>query len=386
MGGKVGYIINCGKMKPTLIDPKEESLSDFRKHFPVERELDNYRELLGELFLVRNPHFRFGGDHTHELAAFFEEHFAGGPEAKAGAWAYFPWSKMLIHYLKEAEHLELRTARNKNLITADEQAKFYGCRVGIAGLSVGSHAALTLAMMGGAQALKLADPDTISGSNLNRIRADFTDVGTKKIDFVSRQIYQMNPYAEISEYGEGVSAANIPEFMDGLDVLVEELDQFEMKIRLRLEAKKRGIPVVMATDNGDNIIFDIERYDLIPGLQIFNGSLGNFTLEDLAKTLPTEFPKIATKIAGTSLVVPRMLGSVLEVGRTLYSWPQLGDAATLAGVAVAYVVRKLALKEPLRNGKLEVNLNSVFDADYSTPEGVAARESGRKKILDLLGL
>jgi tRNA A37 threonylcarbamoyladenosine dehydratase len=88
--------------------------------------------------------------------------------------------------------------------------------------------------------MKIADPDDISGSNLNRVRYNFTSVGKNKCDIAAQQIYQINPYAELSAYREGITLDNIDEFLSCLDVLVEELDDLEMKIRLRLKAKEYG--------------------------------------------------------------------------------------------------------------------------------------------------
>lgn len=372
--------------KPIPFDPKKETVDEFSRRIPVWQVVDRYAELLEELFLIRNPKYRFDKNYKDEFKKFAAAHADKNSLEEVGRWFYFPWNRLLVHYLEEELHQELRTARNKNIITASEQKKFYDCAVGIGGLSVGSHAALTLAMMGGAKKIKLADPDTISGSNLNRIRTDFTQVGAGKCDSVVHQIYQINPYAEVHAYPEGITLENMGEFMDGLDVLVDELDNPELKIRLRLEARKRGIPVIMATDNGDNVIFDIERYDLDKNLMLFSGAAGDLTLEKFKSFKPQELPRLATQIAGPHVVVPRMLESVFEVGKSLYSWPQLGDAATLAGVSVAYVVKRLALGEPLRSGKLEVNLDSIFDPNYNSSDAVADRESRRKNILKNIGL
>ncbi len=373
-------------MKPIIINIEEQSLEQFRKSHEVSQVFDAYRELLEELFLIRNPRFKFDKDYQADFEIFLAEQSAGRPLEQLGVWFYFPWNKIIVHYLPEEMHQELRTARNRNIILAEEQKKFYEFKIGVAGLSVGSHAALTLAMMGAGKHMRLADPDVISGSNLNRLRYDFTFVNKNKCDVVTEQVYQMNPYADLRVYPEGVTDQNIGEFLDGLDVLVEELDNLELKIRLRIEAKKRGIPVVMATDNGDNIIFDIERYDLDPNLEIFNGVAGHLTLEEFQKMAPQELPRLATKIAGKHFVTTRMQQSLLEVGRTLYSWPQLGDAATLSGVAVAYVVKRLALGEKLKNGKMEVNLDEVFDPEYHLPETEKDREEQRRNFLGIIGL
>jgi len=375
--------------KPVHIDAQAESIDAFKKTHEVLRVIDHYEELLEELFFVRNPRYRFDKNYASAYGEFRASHLGGNPIEKAGAWFYFPWSKQLVHYLPEDLHQELRTARNKNIITAEEQEKYYQFKIGVAGLSVGSHAALTLAMMGAGKHMRLADPDTISGSNLNRIRYDFTKVGEHKCELAVQQIYQTNPYAVIDAFPEGITEANIGAFLEGppkLDVLVEEMDNVEMKIRLRIEAKRLRIPVVMATDNGDNVIVDIERYDLDPNLEIFNGAAGHLTLEEFQKFPPQELPKLATKIAGPNVVVPRMLTSLLEVGKTLYSWPQLGDAATLSGVAIAYVVKRLALGEPIRTGKIEVNLDRIFDPHYDDENAKTARERTREDFLKKIGL
>ena len=337
-------------------------------------------------FLIRNPQYKFNPDYAEPLLKFIEEHKKGKSLQETGSWFYFPWNKTLIHYLPDALHQEIRTARNKNIITEEEQKKFYNFRVGIAGLSVGSHGALTLVMMGGARRIKLADPDEISGSNLNRIRYDYTKINENKTSVAAHIIYQMNPYAEIDIYDKGITAENVNEFLSDLDVLVEEMDNLELKILVRLKARELGIPVIMATDNGDNVIMDIERYDFEPNLEIFNGAAGHLTLEEFKKITPQDMPKLATKIAGPKVVVPRMLTSLLEVGKTLYSWPQLGDAATLSGVAIAYTVKRIALGEKVKTGKFEINLDAIFDPEYNNPVEVGRREEIRTNFMNVIGL
>ena len=373
-------------MKPIQWDKVNESLESFKNKLDIDAIIDKYDELLEDLFLIRNPRFKFQPDYKKELEDFINEYKGDKQLEEAGEWFYFPWNKILVHYLPDDMHQEIRTARNKNIITEDEQEKFYNTTVGIAGLSVGSHGVLTLSMMGGSKTIKVSDMDVVSGSNLNRIRHDFTVIGRNKCDVAVEELYQINPYADVHSYNTGITDENIDEFMSGLDILVEELDNLEMKIKLRMKAKELGIPVIMATDNGDNVIVDIERYDLDKNTEIFNGAAGHLTLEEFRAIPPQEMPKLATKIAGPKVVVPRMLTSLLEVGKTLYSWPQLGDAATLSGVAIAYIIRRIALGEKIKSGKLEVNLDAIFDPDYHTKEATETRENIRENFLKTIGL
>lgn len=373
-------------MNPIKLDSKQESLEKFKTRLNPTKVIDRYGVLLDELFTIRTPHTKFMPEYKEELDEFVLKYLDGRTMIEVGEWFFFPWNGILVHYLPDQEHQEIRTARNKNIITSDEQKKFYNYRVAIAGLSVGSHPALTMGMMGGPKMMKLADPDVLGPSNLNRLRYDFTAIGDKKVDLVVNTLWQMNPYGDYHRYSDGVTAENIGKFLDGVDLLVEEVDNLEMKIRLRLAAKERGIPVIMATDNGDNVIVDIERFDLDRNLELFNGIAGHIDLGEFQKMKPVDLPKLATKIAGKNMVMPRMLDSLLEVGKTLYSWPQLGDAATLAGVSLAYVTKRLALGEPLRSGKLEVNLDKIFDPSYDQPGKQKERDDNRSQFAKTIGL
>lgn len=373
-------------MKPEILDLSKETLEAFRARLQPVSVVDRYDLLLEDLFLIRNPRFKFIKEYAEELAAFTADYTKGKPVEEVGEWVFFPWNKTLAHYLPHEEHQEIRTARNRNIITKEEQQKLYDLTVAYAGLSVGSHGALTFALMGGARRIKIADPDEVSASNLNRVRFDYLDLGRKKADLVREYVYQLNPYAEIEVYESGVNAENLDAFFAGADVLVEETDNLEIKIRLRLAARERGIPVVMATDNGDNIIVETERFDLDKTKPLFNGVIGDVSLEMFKSFNPAELPKLATKIAGANFVTERMMSSLLQVGREIYSWPQLGDAATLSGVAIAYILKRLALGQPVNEAKCEVSLDALIDPDHHKPHVKDAREKARAAFFAAIGL
>ncbi|MDP2926609.1 MAG: ThiF family adenylyltransferase [bacterium] len=364
--------------RPVFYDPRknnfQKEIADLKRENHGLVVIDRLRTQIEELFLLRNPKLRFAGNEERQkgLKIFLAEL----PAVKAGVWVYFPWQNQLVTFLKEPLHQELRTARNVYLISKKEQKKFYRARIGILGLSIGSQAALTLTMTGGAKYLKLADPDEISGSNLNRIRSPFSDLGVNKAVAVARQILGINPYSRFRVYPKGLTEQNLNEFLlkPKLDLLIEEMDNLYLKIKLREKAREARIPVIMATDNGDNIIIDVERYDLNPHYSILHGRLGKLKADDLKNINPTELSKITARIAGAEIATLRMIESVAEVGKTIYSWPQLGNAATLCGGVLTYVARKIILGEKIKEGRIDFNADRLFDS-------LAADDSIRRKKL-----
>ena len=166
-------------------------------------------------------------------------------------------------------------------------------------------------------------------------------------------------------FADGITEDNAGKFLSDLDVLVEEMDHPYMKFRIRELARERRIPVVMGTDNGDGVIVDIERFDIEQNVQLFNGLVGDLSAERLRGMPHADLPRVAAKIAGADRAVIRMLESVTEVGKTLYSWPQLGTAANLCGSVITYLIRRIVLgAENIKSGRYEVNFDRTFESDY----------------------
>src|SRR4051794_5505088 len=86
----------------------------------VTQAYDTLVSQLGELCDTRSPALKRTPEET---AAAVTESLAGRAPARYGTWVHYPWSRRLVHVLPGAEYRELRTSRNRNKITADEQAK-----------------------------------------------------------------------------------------------------------------------------------------------------------------------------------------------------------------------------------------------------------------------
>src|SRR3989344_3528523 len=210
---------------------------------------DCMREALLELYYIDNPTVAKSDAGAAERAEVYAR------SATVGAiWIYFPWRNTALRIPDENTYYRLRTSRNRDIISEDEQRAFRDAHVGIAGLSVGSAAVDTLVATGGPKRMRIADPDVIEITNLNRIRAVLPDVGQNKSTIAARRIWELDPFADIDVWPQGVSANSMTDFVRGLDVVVDEMDNVAMKIALREVAREAKIPVVMATDNGDGAI------------------------------------------------------------------------------------------------------------------------------------
>lgn len=285
----------------------------------------------------------------------------------APIWIYFPWRRAAVRSVPEELYDRLRTARNRNLITALEQVRYQQMVAGVAGLSVGSAIVAALTMSGGPKTLKIADPDIVAPSNLNRMRATLMDVGANKTAVAARSIWELNPFARVHAWERGVNERTLKTFILGkpkLGIFIDEMDNLALKIEARLICKKHRIPVLMATDNGDGVIVDVERFDLEPGRPIFHGRIKSLRPQALRKLDRRQWLRLAAKIIGPRFMTTRHQQSLLEVGKSLTGVPQLGPTASLAGAAAAFVVRRIANSSAMPSGRYLVGLEEKLIPGY----------------------
>jgi molybdopterin/thiamine biosynthesis adenylyltransferase len=269
-------------------------------------------------------------------------------------WAYYPWRRALVGIVGPRSYRCLRLDRNRNKISSAEQNRFADLKIGVVGLSVGHAIAYALALEGLCGELRLADFDEIELPNLNRIPGTVFDLGVNKAVVAARRISEIDPYLKTSVYPSGYDASMSAEFLDGLDLVIEESDSLEAKIRVRTEARSRGIPVIMETN--DRGMLDVERFDLEPDRPLFHGLLGDISPEDVRGLTAAEALPYITQLTEIDKVSERMLASVGEIGRTISSYPQLGSDTLLGGVSVAAAVRRFGLGEPLPSGRVRIDV------------------------------
>jgi molybdopterin/thiamine biosynthesis adenylyltransferase len=343
---------------------------------------DDFKEQLRELYCYQDPPRAFSPGLDEGFRVWLDELTGQSPLWQQGRWVYFPWLATLVHVLEVEPFRQLRASRNRHLISSEEQGKFAAAHVGIVGLSVGNSVALSLVLQGGANRISLADFDDLALSNTNRIRTSIADLGSNKAEMTARQIYELDPYSHIDLFTDGLNEANIEQFFGGqqpLNVVIDECDNIAMKYLIRQEARRRRLPVIMATDNGDNGIVDIERYDLDQSTPVFHDRLGPVSYEMLKGLDKMSIGRLATKFVGSATATSKMRASMLEVGKSIVSWPQLGGAALLNGCAVAYCVRAVVCGQPVTMDRALISLDKILSqAESSLAEQEADAQEARE--------
>lgn len=319
--------------------------------------VDTIENQLSELVKLERPDYNWTDDEALLAArARLGEH----PE-RYGVWVYYPWKNALVHLLDEDEFIAVRTNRNIYKITPQEQKLLSGKRAGIIGLSVGSGIALTMAMERTVGELRIADFDDLELSNLNRLRTSLTNLSLPKSEIVKREIAEIDPFLKVTVFSEGIAKENIDLFLDGrdapLDILVEECDNFPVKILARMKARDRGIPVIMETS--DRGMVDVERFDIDPSLGILHGRI---TDEECLALLESGVwtPETTAKIMTPKETSDRMLRSVKELGKTISRWPQLASEVTAGAGVVTHLTRKILLGDHLIRGRKFLDPYELF--------------------------
>ncbi len=332
---------------------------------PCIRISDHLQAQVRELVKSLAPSTTFS-EESLEVAAI--GHLANKKLSEYGSWIFYPWSDRLVHLLDEQEFAVVRTDRNRNKITREEQAVLAKKKIGVIGLSVGQSVSVTMALERCFGEIRLADFDTLDLSNLNRIRSGTHSLGLNKAIVTAREIAELDPYLKVICFTDGLTKENMDAFFTeggNLDILVEECDSVDIKILARQKAKALGIPVVM--DMSDRGCLDVERFDLEPERPLMHGWIDHLDLEAAGRPMTAE-EKVPymIPISGVDTLSPRMKASVLELGHTVSTWPQLATSVVLGGALAGDTVRRIALDQFRSSGRWFVDLEEIV-ADPKVP-------------------
>lgn len=328
--------------------------TNIRKHDCVDQQLS-------ELIKLRNITNAAALKNINEA---IKVHLNDIPMHEYGVWVYYPWLNTIVHILDEDEFIEVRTNRNQHKITKKELAVLRNKKVGVIGLSVGQSIATTLMLERCCGEIRIADFDTLELSNLNRINTPLYNLGLKKVVQAARAIAEVDPFINVVCYEEGITEDNIDNFLIGdgqLDLLIEECDSLDIKILSRLKAKHYKIPVLMETN--DKGMIDIERYDLDPDYPMLHNLIGDMSGTQLKNLTTEQKIPVLMKMVGFETVSSRQKLTVLEVGQSISTWPQLASNVVMGAGIVTDVARRILLGQLNISGRFYIDVENIIKDD-----------------------
>lgn len=166
----------------------------------------------------------------------------------------------------------------RRLTWAQVRQRLEGAVVGFAGMSVGGNVLEGWLRDARPRTVKIADPDWVEITNFNRgermsirhlagsrgqrfdARNPYEIVRVPKASYIAYEQSLVDPYTEFWVYGDGLDRTNLDRFLEGdgqdeppIDILVEEMDNLELKLLARQSARRHRVDVFMASDLGHHV-------------------------------------------------------------------------------------------------------------------------------------
>lgn len=222
-----------------------------------------------------------------------------------------------------------RYHRNLGVISPSEQVKLLQSKVAIIGAGGLGGTVLELLARMGIGELIIADKDTIGDSNLNRqILSTETNLGQSKTVAAVKRGKEINSSIEITGHSVFIDSNNVKKIIEGVDVVVDALDNLPSRFVLQKACRDLKIPLVHGAIAG------------------FNGQLTTIFPEDKGLEL----------IYGADRDLPEH-GSEIELG-----------APTVTPALIASLEAQEVIKILLKRGKLFRNKLLYLDIKERTVE------------------
>lgn len=180
---------------------------------------------------------------------------------------------------KEPGFYEERTDRNIGWISREEQASLRGMTVGIAGCGGMGGLVAQILLRAGVGTLKIADCEAFDLSNLNRqAGATLSTIGVSKAFATARLLRNTTDDATVIVYPEGINEACVDHFLEGCDLVLDEIEYWAVagRILLHQKARAKGIDLL----NGNTVGFGTRLFLFTPTSKTIEACFGNLNYEE----------------------------------------------------------------------------------------------------------
>jgi tRNA A37 threonylcarbamoyladenosine dehydratase len=147
--------------------------------------------------------------------------------------------------VSEKELYQALWAKTKLVLTDEDRAKLKAATVCINGLGGVGGIVVEELVRSGVGNIKLVDPDIIKLTDMgSELYATTKTLGRNKAEVARERVLEINPYCQLDTSTDGITKGNIFQTLQGVDVIVDELDVMSRRILQHRAAKKMRIPIV----------------------------------------------------------------------------------------------------------------------------------------------
>lgn len=195
---------------------------------------------------------------------------------------------------------------------------------GIGGVGTGAVEALVRAGVG---RLRLIDFDVVSLSNLNRqLFTTQQNIGKSKVAAMAERIAEIQPACQVELLQEKIESNGVARCLQGVDAVIDAIDDIPGKLAILAYAKEQGIFVVSSMGTGNKLhpelleLADISQTSVCPLARKLRRELKKIGIENgipvvYSKEPPVplaiELPPTAKRTPGSVSFVPPVAGMIL---------------------------------------------------------------------------
>jgi molybdopterin/thiamine biosynthesis adenylyltransferase len=145
----------------------------------------------------------------------------------------------------EMDLLPARYQRNQKMISTSQQLQLFRSKVAVIGAGgLGGYILEQLARLGVGQIVTI-DDDVFEENNLNRqLLSSPADLGRVKVDIAVERISKINPAVKCTSFRTLFDQQSGPTLFEGVDCVVDAVDNVKARLDLGEVCRKQGIPLV----------------------------------------------------------------------------------------------------------------------------------------------
>ncbi len=147
--------------------------------------------------------------------------------------------------VSEEEFYEMLWFRSSMVFTDKEKELIKNARVGVIGVGGTGGIASEQLVRGGVSNITLVDPDIFELSNINRQHfCTISTIGMKKVEAGKKRLLDINPFAKIRTFENGINKENAKEIVSEVDIIIDASDNKSAHYPLHRVAKELKVPII----------------------------------------------------------------------------------------------------------------------------------------------